>query len=594
MGYNAIVARDAFLNEGGIIMASHAGLVYVLKTKYGFINEKGEFVERMEDAQRIDFMQFGFGPSAYDVYKRLGYKNEVLSEKDIEFHTVVPSYDSRLGTIERLYRLIGYDYETSCMIAAEDFKKYSLYLYQNFLDYEKTMHDKILNFYKEQTRSDSVDGIDLYEIPNREVKWREEGEIRSFYSETGEIYCYVLPLKNLRLENYFSVDQNWNQIQNVGLLEYIKGKLKEKEETRIYGVKQDESLKVYMQYPDTNLITYINECVRDYYNEHEMHITRMFGSYILLGKEAGKLKALKATPIPIQYCPLMKKLLMEVGGEVAERLLATLQTEDQEIQTKMMCHLIDEIVIKGGYFDTSRPLNSCEANVLFGASETMSSAFQDGMIDAAVIVSNNLGTIITTSDSNTQGAVKRMTGLFYTSPSKEIVETAKKAGIIPVYPYTATINQLEGVKKAIHLGYKKIAVSVAANDNVLHEALKRLETDGITIYKFGLCSTGIDSKTAKIMRENADVIWTCASKNVREFVEPNAIAQVGIKIPVHIMTEKGFQIVRSHLMRMGFDGSVVKLIKGSEKPVFLNEKGKIKVLQKKMLHGCIDCPHPCV
>lgn len=586
--------RDAFLCRGGIKMASHAGLVYVLKTKYGYVNEKGEFVENIEEAQKIDFMQFGFGPSAYEVYKRLGYKNEKLMNEDIEFHTVIPSYDSRLGTIENLYQLMGYNYRASCMSAAEDFRRFNLYLYQNFRDYEKVMHKKVLEFYRKRETFDSINNFDLYVIPNRDSYQSGEGKVDCFYSEIGEIYCYSLPLKNLHLETYFSIDQNWNQIQNAGLLEYIKQKLKGKEETKIYGVKQDEDLRVYMQYPDTNLITYINECIRDYYSEHEMHITRMFGSYILLGKESGKLKALKATPIPIQYCPLMIKLLKEVGGEVAERLLGTLQIEDQEIQTKMMCHLIDEVVIKGGYFDTSRPLNSCEANVLFGASETMSSAFQDGIIDAAVIVSNNLGTIITTNDSNTQGAVKRMTGLFYTSPSKEIIETAKKSGIIPVYPYTATINQLEGVKKAIRLGYKKIAVSVAANDNILHEALKRLETDGITIYKFGLCSTGIDSKTAKIMGENADVIWTCASKNVKEFVEPNAIAQVGIKIPVHIMTEKGFQIVRSHLMRMGFDGSVVRLIKGSEKPVFLNEKGKIKVLQKKMLHDCIDCPHPCV
>lgn len=576
-------------------MASHAGLVYVLKTKYGYVNELGEFVENIEDAMKIDFMRFGFGSSAYEVYRRLGYKNEMLMKEDIEFQTVEPSYDSRLGTIENLYRFMGYDYRTSCMKAAEDFRRYNLYSYQNFQDYEKVMHKKVLGFYRKREKSDSIHNIDLYAIPNREAYQKEEGKVDCFYSELGEIYCYSIPLKNLHLETYFSTDQSWNQIQNIGLLDYIKQKVNEKEwDTGIYGMKQDESLKVYMQYPDTSVITYINESIRDYYSEHEMHITRMFGSYILLGREGVELKALKATPIPIQYCPLMVKLLKEVGGEVAERLLETLKTEDQELQTKMMCHLIDEIVIKSGYFDTNRPLNSCEANVLFGASETMSSAFEDRIIDAAVIVSNNLGTIITTNDLNTQGAVKRMTGLFYTSPSKEIIKTAKNAGIIPVYPYTATINQLEGVKKAIRLGYKKIAVSVAFNDNVLHKALKELEVDGITIYKFGLCSTGIDSKTAQIMGENADVIWTCASKNVKEFVEPNGIAQVGIKIPVHIMTEKGYQIVRSHLMRMGFDGRLIELKKGEEKPVFLNERGKIKVLKKKLLHECADCPHPCV
>lgn len=587
--------RDAFLCRGGIKMASHAGLVYVLKTKYGYVNELGEFAQNIEEAKRIDFMQFGFGPSAYEVYRRLGFKNELLGKEDIHFHTVVPSYDSRLGTIEGLYQLMGYDYRNSCTIATEDFRRYHLYSYQNFQDYEKVMQKKVIEFYRNRRKSDSINSIDLYEIPNRESYLKEEGRVDTFYSESGEIYCYSILLKNLHLEKYFNIDQNWNQIQNVGLLEYMKQKLEDRKgDTKIYGVKQDEFLKVYMQYPDSNLITYINECVRDYYSEHEMHITRMFGSYILLGKEGGKLNALKATPIPIQYCPLMVKLLKEVGGDYALTLLETLQTEDIELQTRMMCHLIDEIVIKNGYFDTNRPLNSCEANVLFGASETMSSAFQDGMIDAAVIVSNNLGTIITTNDSNTQGAVKRMTGLFYTSPSKEIVDTAKKAGIIPVYPYTATINQLEGVKKAIRLGYKKIAVSVAASDNILHEALKELEVNGVTIYKFGLCSTGIDSKTAQIMGENADVIWSCASKNVKEFVEPNGIAQIGIKIPVHVMTEKGFLIVRSHLMKMGFDGRSIILTKGEEKPIFLNERGKIKVLQKKMLHGCVDCPRPCV
>ncbi len=576
-------------------MASHAGLVYVLKTKYGYVNELGEFVDDIEQAQKIDFMRFGFGPSAYQVYHRLGYQNEQLTERDICFHTVIPSYDSRLGVLEELYQLMGYDYERSCMNASWDFKRFNLYSYPDFLEYEKILKKKVLEFYRTRKRSDSISEIDLYEIPNRKSYQKEEGLVDCFYSELGKIYCYSILLKDLHLEKYFDVDQSYNQVQNVGLLEYMKQKLAVKKgDIQIYGIKQDDSLKIYMQYPDSKVISYINEIIRDYYSEHEMHITRMFGSYILLGKESGRLKALKATPIPIKYCPLMVKLLEEVGGDYALTLLETLKTEDAELQTRMMCQLIDEIVIKNGYFDTNRPLNSCEANVLFGASETMSSAFQEGIIDAAVIVSNNLGTIITTNASNTQGAVKRMTGLFYTSPSREIVDTAINAGIIPVYPYTATINQLEGVKKAIRLGYKKIAVSVAASDNILHEELRKLEENGITIYKFGLCSTGIDSKTAKIMGENADVIWTCASKNVKEFVEPNAIAQVGIKIPVHIMTENGYKIVKCHLMRMGFDGQRIELVKGEEKPVFLNEKGKIKVLQKKMLHKCTDCPHPCV
>ena len=187
-----------------------------------------------------------------------------------------------------------------------------------------------------------------------------------------------------------------------------------------------------------------------------------------------------------------------------------------------------------------------------------------------------------------------MTGLFHTSPSHEIMNTAYKEGIIPVFPYTAEIDQLEGVKKAISLGYKNIAVSVAASDNYLHEELKKIENENdVVIYKFGLCSTGISYDVAEKMRDNSDVVWSCASKYVKEEIEPNAIAQVGVKIPVHIMTEQGWKIISNHLKYMGLEEDV-SLECGENKPVLLNDKGKVKVLKKKNLRKCSDCPNPCI
>jgi hypothetical protein len=136
----------------------------------------------------------------------------------------------------------------------------------------------------------------------------------------------------------------------------------------------------------------------------------------------------------------------------------------------------------------------------------MSTAFRSGLIDAAVIVSNNTGHDYYDNESNTQGAVQRMTGLFMTSPSKEIVQTAREAKIIPVFPHTAVIDQLEGVRQAIALGYKKIAVSVAWRDNILLNEINGLEQDGVVLYKLGLCSTGIDHETATAMKNHADVV----------------------------------------------------------------------------------------
>lgn len=116
------------------------------------------------------------------------------------------------------------------------------------------------------------------------------------------------------------------------------------------------------------------------------------------------------------------------------------------------------------------------------------------------------------------------------------------------------------------------------------------------IYKFGLCSTGIDKKTAEIMKENADVIWSCASQYVKEIIEPNAIAQVGVKIPVHIMTKNGWEIIGNHLLEMdkNFFDSDIELKVGEEKPVCINQRGKVKVLKKEHLRKCNDCPNPCV
>lgn len=448
--------------------------------------------------------------------------------------------------------------------------------------------------------------LNLYKL--LEMNSYGESELKKgiYRSVRGKVYKLTIPLKNPHVEKYFHFSQEeiayYNHWQTEGLAQAVFNEILNNTSEfslndgfEIWDINsKNDTLSIYVNQYSKILDKIILKTVRNHLDNKEMHITRMFGSYILLQKNRDGLQAVKATPIPIQYCPLMIQMLKEVGGKYAQDLLHSLKSADSDCQTSLMCKLINEVVIKEGFFDTNRPLNSCEANVLFGASETMSSAFKSCMIDAAVIVSNNLGTIITTNESNTQGAVKRMTGLFYTSPSKKIMQTAIDSNIIPVFPYTADIDQLAGVKKAIALGYKKIAVSVAAKDNYLHEELKKLQTKGITIYKFGLCSTGIDEKTAVIMKEFADIIWSCASKNIKKHIQPNAIAQVGIKIPVYIMTKNGWEIAKNHLRYMNHENKLddIALHSGNDMPVCLNDNNKIKVITKKEIFECCDCPHP--
>ncbi|HAB67472.1 MAG TPA: hypothetical protein DCE23_08910 [Firmicutes bacterium] len=595
-------------------MASHSGLKYILETKKGYVRKDGGFTFKKEEALLIDFWQFGFGPSALEVYKRLGFNNEDVLDSGVSFKTIIPSYEGRDYIGVSYYMLMGFDYNMAVEKAREDCYKYNLMDDNNCLRYEEMLKANVLSYYQSRKNVDKVLDTSEGKILLYKVGDKEEvlgGILEEYYSEKGSIYRYSLPLKNPHVERYFNITEDkvkeYNHFQQDGLVDYFIKRFNEEKfnwglnyDTKILDIKiVDDRLEIVLDdWSNINgnkVARKLNEVIRDFYSKKEMHITRMFGSYVILERIDGELKAVEATPVPIKYCPLMVKLLREVGGSNSDEFIEAIRTENVDVQVKMMCELIDNVVIKGGYFDTNRPLNSCEANVLFGASETISSAFKSNMLDAAIIVSNNLGTIITTNDTNTQGAVKRMTGLFYTSPDKNIMEEAINSKIIPVFPYSAKIDQVEGVKEAIRRGYKRIAVTLAAYDNELWEEIAKLENNGIVIYKFGLCSTGISRKTAQMMLENADIVWSCASKYVKELIEPNAIAQVGIKIPVHIMTGKGWELVRNHLAFMvSQEIEDVTLLKGDEKPVFLNSEDGIKRLVKKDIKRCNDCPNPCI
>jgi putative methanogenesis marker protein 8 len=350
---------------------------------------------------------------------------------------------------------------------------------------------------------------------------------------------------------------------------------------------------------EDGLDTLLNCCrsVQEIYDKFAVHINRMFGRYILISKIEEKLSAIYSTQSPIKYCPLMYKLLKEIGKKVAEKLLFALENGEEKECQKLMLDLINDVVIADGGFADSRPLNSCERNVTFGASEIMSDAMQEGKLDAAVIVSNNIGTLVTTSPNTTQGVVKRMTGLFYTTPSPSVIDRAFEEGILPVFPFTGEIDQVEGLREAIKQGNKRISVSVAADDNAKLKELAELEKDGLTVYRFSLCATGVSDETATIMADYADIAWACASKQVREIVAPKALAQVGIKIPVYIMSERGWELVKPRIKAIdpSFNVDSIKLEIGKNMPIiFNNDAGLSMKLFKEMNMNCVDCPSPCV
>ena len=68
-----------------------------------------------------------------------------------------------------------------------------------------------------------------------------------------------------------------------------------------------------------------------------------------------------------------------------------------------------------------------------------------------------------------------------------------------------------------------------------------------------------------------------------------AVAQVGIKIPVYIMTEKGWNIVNNHLHEMNKDTNnfAPDLLNGDELPVFINDSGMIRELKKRDIKNVV-------
>ena len=62
------------------------------------------------------------------------------------------------------------------------------------------------------------------------------------------------------------------------------------------------------------------------------------------------------------------------------------------------------------------------------------------------------------------------------------------------------------------------------------------------------------------------------------------------------MTRKGWELVKNHLEYMSMYNYLddVSLCKGEEKPVILNQGKSLKLVRKKEVYKCSDCPHPCV
>jgi putative methanogenesis marker protein 8 len=201
-----------------------------------------------------------------------------------------------------------------------------------------------------------------------------------------------------------------------------------------------------------------------------------------------------------------------------------------------------------GMFTPRRKVRSTKELVPFGASEMLMSGLRHGTIDCAIVVCDCAGSVITTRPEVVQGIGRKMTGLVRTSPIPLVIERLRSTGAVVFDPIGAKIDQVGAASRAFRLGHSRIAITVSGSNSDEIIALRRFEREsGAAIVLLAVHNSGIDRKSALLIAQKADLVWSCASGAVRRYAGGKAILQVGVRIPVFAMTERGKELVLARI-----------------------------------------------
>ena len=262
-------------------------------------------------------------------------------------------------------------------------------------------------------------------------------------------------------------------------------------------------------------------------NEMDEHVIEALGKARVVIRNG---KVAEVGEPKIGYCPIFDKH-------------RGIKKIDKEVIGKNMQFRIDDF----GMCTPARVLKMKDF-LSFGVSEIICTAMTQGLVDAAVLVCEGTGTLIVADPEMVQGVGGRVSGLVSTTPIPELIERVGKDKVLD--PVTAKIDQIAGVKKAIAMGYKKIAVSIISGSDA--QKLKQLEEEsGATIYTFLVHSTGISHEEAELAYQYADVITGCASRHLRELGAAKGVPKVGDSIPMYGASPRGAQLIEARIKFMG-------------------------------------------
>ena len=279
-------------------------------------------------------------------------------------------------------------------------------------------------------------------------------------------------------------------------------------------------------------------------------------------KERHVLEALGKT-----YVVVENGRVIEVGEPLIERCPIFLKARGIEKITKEIVKQNIEFRIQDFGMCTGNRAIEMEVFVGFGASEVMMTGLRRGLIDASVSVCEGAGTVITTSPTLTQGIGARISGVLETTLIPRLRDRVEEKGGTLLDGTRAVINQPLGVARAVGIGFKRVAVTVAT----LQDALQCREVErstGADVYVIGVHVTGMEKEIAQNFLEAVDITTGCASRVIREAVEPKALLQVGTSVPLFALSQKGKEL----LLERAKDVTTPILVNTMKLPVLPEER----------------------
>ena len=185
----------------------------------------------------------------------------------------------------------------------------------------------------------------------------------------------------------------------------------------------------------------------------------------------------------------------------------------------------------------------------FGISEILSTILDEGLIDCVVAVCEGCGTVILNDPELVQGVGGRVSGLVSTSPIEEIIKSLGRENVLDADE--CEIDQVEGVQKAVNMGYRNIAVTIISAEDALKLRTLEKELKGVNIYIFVVHTTGLTRKDAEVLFDQADIVTGCASKTIRKTGEGRETFSVGASIPIFGVTDAGKEFIERRIKKIG-------------------------------------------